>query len=138
PHFPPRLDAHPTFIGSRRATRATPTRAQLVRQADHRAVLQEDPASKGLKQRRFHPLPLQELTRRFFQQVPQKLARSWPKSLFDGLIAYMKAQGGHDMIELRITGRPVVHPAQHAHLHKRGSVSTRRPPLYQATYYLQF
>src|SRR3989440_7876262 len=122
PPFPPPLDAHPTFTGSPPPARAAPTRAQLGGQTDHRAILQEDATSKGLKQRRFHPLPLQELTRRFFQQVPHQLAGSWPKSLFDGLIAYMKAQGGHDMIELRITGRPVVHPAQHAHLHKRGSV----------------
>ncbi len=63
---------------------------RLIGQTDHRAVLQEDATSKGLKQRRFHPLPLQELACRFFQQVPHQRASSWPKALFDGLIAYMK------------------------------------------------
>ena len=61
-----------------------------IGQTDYRAVLQEDPTGKGLKQRRFHGLPLQELTCRFFQQVPHQLAGCWPKSLFDGLIAYME------------------------------------------------
>src|SRR5205085_2721819 len=84
------------------------------------------PPRKVLKQWRFHGLPLQQLACRFFQQVPQQLAGSGPKALFDRLIAHMKVQCGDHMIELRITGRGVIHPAQHTHLHKLWAVYLRR------------
>ena len=80
-------------------------------QTDHRAILQVDSAWEVLPQRQFQRWPLHQLAGRFFQQLSHQVAGSRPKALFDGLIAHVNVQGGHHMIELRITGRGIVQPS---------------------------